>query len=360
MIRIAARLRRHPSLAAAAGKIVPALRRASASLRLADVAEKSWELAPAESILIPPAIYDEDELTRVTGVDVDSSREIEWRRIRGGLLEYRPTVAYQLRNAILSGGHVILPQFVRPVTTEPWPLLGRYAETEIDPALLTATFNGSRYFGHWMMDELTRILAAPRIGQPVAPPRALSTHQRDYLRLLGLEQRERSDVLFRQLTVIDERNQNADRRERYAVMRERARRRRHAVPCEGVMLLRKRTGVARVLHNEEELADQLLRRGFRTMCPTEHTVAEILDACMDAKVVVGVEGSQMMHALLVMRDGGTLLTLQPPSRFNNILKTYCDGLGLRYAFTVGDQRDNGFYVEPERLMRLLDRLKVHY
>ena len=30
--------------------------------------------------------YDEDDLVRVTGVDADSSREIEWRRIRGGPL----------------------------------------------------------------------------------------------------------------------------------------------------------------------------------------------------------------------------------------------------------------------------------
>ncbi len=357
-IRTAAWLARYPSIAAATGRIVPALRRASSGLHLADVAEKSWELAPAESVLISPALYDEDDLTRVTGVDVDSTREIEWRRIRGGPLQYRPTVAYQLGNAVLSKGHLILPRFVRPVTTQPWPLWGRHTETETEPALLTATFNGSRYFGHWMMDELTRIVAAPRIGQPVAPPRPLSTHQRDYLKLLGLEQQERSDVLFRQLILFEERNQNAYRRERYALLRERARRSRHAAPCEGVMLLRGRTGVARVLLNEEDLADRLSRRGLRTMCPTEHSVTEILDACMDAKIVVGVEGSQMMHALLTMQYGGTLVTLQPPSRFNNILKTYCDALGLRYAFIVGQQRNDGFSVDQDHLNRLLDRLSA--
>ena len=306
--------------------------------------------------MIRPAFYDEGDLARVTGVDADSSREIEWRRIRGGALEYRPSVAYQLRDAVLSKGHVILPQLVRPLTIGPFPRWGRYVETEPEPALLTATFNGSRYFGHWMMDELSRLLAAPRIGQPVAPPRPLSNHQLDYLKLLGLEQRERSDVLFRQLVIIDDRTQNAYRRERYAVLRERARGRRQVVPCEGVMLLRKQTGVARILVNEEELARQLAHRGFRIMCPTEHTVEEILDACMGAKVVLGVEGSQMIHSLFVMHDEGTLFTLQPPNRFNNILKTYCDGLGLRYAFTVGHQREDGFFVEPVELMRLLDRL----
>jgi hypothetical protein len=320
------------------------------------VAEKSWVLVPAEPAVIPPAIFDEDDLARVTGVDSDSSREIEWRRIRGGALEYRPSVAYQLRDAVLSKGHVILPNLVRRVTTEASPWWGRYTSTETEPSLLTATLNSSRYFGHWMMDELTRILAAPRLGQPVAPPRALSPHQRDYLRVLDLVYQERSEIRFRQLVIVDDRTQNSYRRERYAILRERARRGRRIVPCEGVMLLRKQTGVARILVNEEELAEQLVERGFRTICPTEHTVEEVLNACMGAKIVVGVEGSQLIHALLVMQDRGTLVTLQPPNRFNNILKTYCDGLALRYAFTVGHQRENGFYVDPAKVLRLLDRL----
>lgn len=355
-IRLAGWLGRRPRLAAVAQRVAPGLGRLARNPRLADVAEKSWVLRPAEAAVIPAAYFDEDDLDRVTGVDADSSREIEWRRIRGGALEYRPTVAYQLRDAVLSKGHVIHSQLVRPVTTEPSPLWGRYLETEPEPALLTATFNGSRYFGHWMMDELTRILAAPNIGLPVAPPRLLSSHQRDYLKLLDLVQHERSDVLFRQLIIVDDRTQNAHRRERYGALRERAMRGRRVVTCEGVMLLRRQSGVARILGNEEELAQQLAQRGFRTMCPTEHTVEEILDACMGAKVVVGVEGSQMIHALFVMQVGGTLVALQPPNRFNNILKTYCDGLGLRYAFAVGHPRENGFFVGPAKLMHLLDRL----
>ena len=122
------------------------------------------------------------------------------------------------------------------------------------------------------------------------------------------------------------------------------------------MLLRRQTGVARILLNEEVLAERLEGRGFRILCPTEHSVDEILDVCMDAKVVVGVEGSNLCHALLVMQAGATLVTLQPPHRFNNILKTYCDGLGMRYAFTVGHSSPEGFFVEPEALDRLLDRV----
>lgn len=336
--------------------IVPALAHFHGAPGLADVAEKSWQIWPAESAVIPAAIFDEAELARVTGVDADSSREIEWRRIRGGPLEYRPTVAYQLRDAVVSRGHVILRQLVRPVTREPRPAWARYAAIENAPAVLTATFNTSRYFGHWVMDELTRVLAAPEIGQPVAPPREFSGHQRDYLRLLQLEQKERTDVLFRQLLIIDDRTQNIRRRRHYQVLRERAMHDRRPAPYKGVMLLRKQT-VARILVNEAALAAHLTGQGFAVMCPTEHSVDEILNVCTNANIVVGVEGSQLVHALLVMRPGGTLVTLQPPNRFNNILKTYCDGLGLRYAFTVGHPHEHGFRVGSDQLMRLLDRVR---
>ncbi|HRZ59030.1 MAG TPA: glycosyltransferase family 61 protein [Rubrivivax sp.] len=350
-------LARRPRMAAALRGATPGWSSWTSATTLSEVARRSWVVAPAEAATIPAAIYDADDLLRVTGVDADSSRDIEWRRIRGGRIEWRASLAYELRDAVLSRGHVILPQMLRAVVPGPAPLWARYQETEDRVSLLTATFNGSRYFGHWVMDELTRLLAAPGIGQPVAPPRKMSMHQRQYLALLGAQPTDRTDVRFRQLVILDERNQNAYRRERFQVLRQRARSGRACADATGVMLLRRQTGVARILANEEELAERLAARGFRALCPTEHSVDEILDACMDAKVVVGVEGSQLIHALLVMHPGGTLVTLQPPGRFNNILKTYCDGLDLRYAFVVGHPCDGGFRVDPDQLARLLDRVR---
>ena len=89
LIRLGDWLGRRPRVAAVARKIAPGLNRLGGNPRLEDVAEKSWVLWPAEAAVIRPAFFDEDDLARVTGVDTDSSREIEWRRIRGGALEYR-------------------------------------------------------------------------------------------------------------------------------------------------------------------------------------------------------------------------------------------------------------------------------
>lgn len=324
--------------------------------RLAEAASRTWVLWPAEEVSTPPARFDPDDLLRVTGVDADSSREIEWQRIRGGVAVQRPSMAYELRDAVLSRGCVYTRRWRHALLPAAAPLWARVAETESQTSLLTATFNGSRYFGHWLMDELTRLLAAPVIGAPVAPPRPLSAHQAQYLRTLGLQQHERTDLRFRSLVILDERNQNAYRRMRYGILRERARQGRGDAAHAGVMLLRKDTGVARRMLNEDALAQRLAARGFRCLSPMEHPVDEILDACSGARVVVGVEGSHLTHALLALPPDATLVTLQPPQRFNHILKTYCDGIGLRYAFTVGHAQEQGFRVDEDGLERLLDSL----
>lgn len=347
---------RHRQMASLSALVSPRLAKAMTTAGLRDVAERVWEVWPAEKTSIRPAIFDERDLERVTGVDADSSREIEWRRIRGGPIEYRPVTAFQLRDAVLSGGHLMLATMLRQYVLGPTPYIGIVKKTIEEPALLTVTLNSSRYFGHWLMDELTRVVMASDFGLPVAPPRPRSAHQEAYMKLLGLTQAVHTDTRFRRLTVIDDRTQNSRRRERYLKLRERARSGRVDADVPGVMLLRRSTGVARILTNEEELARRLEQRGFRTLCPTEHSIEHVLNQCMNARVVVGVEGSQLCHALMVMRSGGVLVTLQPPYRFNNILKTYCDALEMQYALIVGHPESDGFSIDGDALDRLLDSI----
>lgn len=72
-----------------------------------------------------------------------------------------------------------------------------------------------------------------------------------------------------------------------------------------------------------------------------------------ARIAIAVEGSSLMHALLMMPERAALLTIQPPQRFNNVLKGYADALGLRYAFTVADVARDGFHLPFSRLLGAL-------
>jgi hypothetical protein len=71
-------------------------------------------------------------------------------------------------------------------------------------------------------------------------------------------------------------------------------------------------------------------------------------------VVLGVEGSQLLHGVFGMADGGAIVTLQPPDRFITAIKVYCDALGLRYALVVGEGSPAGFRIDVDRVARTVD------
>jgi len=121
-----------------------------------------------------------------------------------------------------------------------------------------------------------------------------------------------------------------------------------------VMLLRGNSGTKRSLVNENEIAEFLSSQGFVIVDPQKMSVDEILFETLGAEIVVGVEGSQLAHGLFPLGAAGTILTLQPPDRFNNVFKDYTDCLGLNYSFVVGNPVTGGFEIRIEDLARTLD------
>ncbi len=111
--------------------------------------------------------------------------------------------------------------------------------------------------------------------------------------------------------------------------------------------------------NEDEVAEFLKNQGFAIINPSRISASEIVRQTLGAKLIVGVEGSQLTHGLFSMADDGTLLTLQPPYRFNNVYKDYTDCLGMKYAFVVGKEVADGFEINLEDLARTLDKIENH-
>lgn len=356
LYRLAGVVWTHARLGRTVHRFLPGLAPYMTQRSLEQASSRTWVMHPPEKVMLKPAIFEADDLNRITGVDSDSSFEKERERIYGGYREYRPTLAYQLSGVLLHQGHLLLPGLIHRITTEPIPWLAHGHEHIRDEAFLVASYNTSRYFGHWLMDETSRILLGPQLGRPVTPRRPMSRHQTDYLVRLDLHPSAYVSARFDRLVVLDERNMNTSRRNRLKEIRRRARAPVGSGGREIVMLLRKRTGATRILVNEEEIAEVVVRQGGIALCPLEHDLDTILHHLYDARIVIGVEGSHTCHAFLVMRDKGSLITLQPPSRFNNILKPYCDALDLNYAFIVGEEDQDGFKIDPNRLLRMLDRV----
>lgn len=317
---------------------------------------RRWVIAAGTETRVAPAIFEEDDLARIVGVPVEDTIAGNVALARGGLVHHRPTIAYELRDVTLAAGHFFTWRAHHQVSMTPPPIWARIPQRFFGEAALASTHYGQKYFGHWMSDDLPLQLAAETLAPAVSVLEAPSPHQRQYLDILGLAPLVVGGAFFSRIIVLDDVGQNDFKRQRYDVLRERVRSR---VKCTGsrkVMILRGKTGQRRVLLNEAEVAVALASRGFTALDPTGLTATEIAQVCLDAKCVVGVEGSQLKHGLSFMSRQGTLVVLQPPNRFCTVQKGRCDCEGIRYAFQVGHEVGADFTIDIDALHRLLDRL----
>jgi hypothetical protein len=123
----------------------------------------------------------------------------------------------------------------------------------------------------------------------------------------------------------------------------------------GVFILRGSAGDLRLLRNELEIAEHLRKtRGFRVLDPLKTDVPTIVATCAGARTVIGVEGSQLVHGVNVLQQGGSLLTLQPPNRFVSYFKYLTDRDQQNFGFVVGTPEGDGFKIDIEEVERTLD------
>lgn len=325
--------------------------------RYDQTAVRSWEIAPSVELEALPGIYEQSDLEKITGVYPGNTFETELDRLPGRPVRHGATVAYEFHDAVLANGHLFTAKAALAVGTGQPPWLAR-ATPEIDAGVLASTRLGVRYFGHWLLDDLSLLLAAQKLGQAITVHSTFTPGQLQYLELLSLKSTVMTEGLFRRMTIIDDAGLNTYRRERYMRLREMAARKSKPAGRPGVMLLRGNSGSMRSLVNEEEVADLARKRGFLVLFPETASASELLDACTDAPIVLGVEGSQLTNGVMWMAERGAVVVLQPPQRFTSVVKNWCDMLGARYAFMIGDQRENdSFHVDCNALQRLLDRVQ---
>lgn len=346
-------------------RLMPLLARARGRLGLrndfASQSRRRWVLHPAEETPVPPAIYEPDDLARITGVGENDRIEDELQRLASTTASHAPTMAYELHDVIFTRGHLFSSKMVYRLDTRPFPLVGRRAKTRMREAVLSTSQYGIRYFGHWMTDDLTLTLAAQQMGEPVSALLRPTPHQSQYVSLLDCAVPVHDDVWFDKLVILDDYGQNDYKRRRYGALRDRARVALGATtPPPGVMLLRGRTGADRVLLNEAEVAGALRARGYAILEPEALSARELARACLDTPIVIGVEGSQLVHGISLMSPSGTLIELQPPARFNVLFRGRCACEGIRYACQVGHARGRGtdFTIDLPALERLLDRIEA--
>jgi hypothetical protein len=311
-------------------------------------------LAAAEESVEPPALALPDQLSRVLACEADTNLARETMRVAGGLRVHAALEAHELENATLTGGFVYARGLRMPLRPRGSKWLGHAPSRRFEHALCTSSLYGLRYFGHFLTDDCSAAQLAHELGAP-AVRLALDYPQASaYERAFGTPLESVEDAHFARLTVLSDVGQSSSKRRRYQRMRALVRRV-TAVRSSGrgVYLRRSLGGPERVPRNDDDVAARLVREGFTLAC-VDDPPEVLFRALNQAPLVLGVEGSHMVHGVFHVRDGGALLCVQPPRRFNNVLKDYTDCLGLRYGFVVAEPQNAGFFVNETDLMRTIE------
>lgn len=325
---------------------------------LEDACTERWEIAPAETRAVPPVIILPGQAERITHTEF-ADLDMVMQSLAGDPAEaIAPTLGYLLRDVDIVDG-VVYAQGMslhlreRSHTVEIGHLVGH------DSGALYETWVGNRWFGNWLLDDCLSYRLAEDAGAPVttAPARTgpRAGHVPRYEALLGMAPQRIENAHFDELIVFDDHANNAHRIARARDMRARLLRGISAAPHPGVFLLRGRSGDLRILENEAAIAEMLARdHGLRILFAEDHSVDDVMAACAGARIIAGIEGSQLNHGIAAMAPGGTLLTIQPPDRATTAMKLLSDRFEQRFAMIVGTGSAASFHVPLDDVSRTLD------
>jgi hypothetical protein len=326
-------------------------------LALPPPAAETMILAPAETTVTPPSYRLDGQLDRVTGVAEHSSRALEQTRLGSVPFQHRATTAYRIENAVFAKGCLCTSRMIDRQSGERRGLLPVRISDDLDTAVLPLNHFAAIYFGHTVLDGGASMMLAPRFGEACIDSvvsAGMEGHVDRYFALFGLSHRPVRNVRIRNAWIFDDIGMNSHKSARLKQMSARVR----TLPTQrtghGVFIRRRGWGVNRAPQNEAQLEEFFAGRGFDIIDPRDLTVDQIATRIIGAAVVVGVEGSGMIHGMLALEPGRTVVMLLPPSRLNNMMKDYADGLGLRYGFVIGHTTAQGYTIDAEEILRTID------
>lgn len=319
------------------------------------MAVESWVLHPAETVVVPPALFLPGQTDLIRQTEFADRDETIAVCIGNCDRQLTATMAHRLRHVDLVDGvlHAGGAQRYLRQSSRRRPAYLRPAR-QVSGALYE-TWGGNRWFGMWLMADCLTYPLALAHGRPLASARALTPNMARFEALLGQQPERIGDVHFDELVLFDDVAPNRSLAERAAQMRGHLLQGMAPQPGPGVFLLRGMTGDKRLLLNEMEIAERLqAEHGFVVFDPAQVSADHVVAACAAAPVVIGVEGSQLTNAIAVMAPGAALLTIQPPDRMTTALKIFTDLRRQRFAFVLAEGARGEYRLDWGALMRTLD------
>ena len=122
---------------------------------------------------------------------------------------------------------------------------------------------GTQFFGHWLTDDCTQYSLAEDYGTPLCLPRPTYRDQAAYEAYLQQNWTPTSSARVKNLIVFQDFSQNNHKKRRYKVLSDRSQARFIKRDLSSLVYLKRgSTGVSRPVANEDQLVDELSKRGF--------------------------------------------------------------------------------------------------
>jgi hypothetical protein len=266
------------------------------------------------------------QLDRVKAVSTFSTIEYQIAAASGPTARYAPTIAYHIPNAALVDGsiysgrlrHFVAPRKIAPSLREPI--------IELDTAPLASNMIGTQFFGHWLTDDCTQYRLAEDYGTPLCVNRPASQDQPAYEAYLEQHWTPTSSA-------------RSGRLRAHFVTNE---------PSLLVYLKRGSTGVFRPIANEDQLIDELLKRGFVVADIKSERIEQLLAKLVNARIVISLEGSHIARCCYSLPEKADLSYLSFPSKFTAVHRGWTEARLIRFGFIIGSETPDGYH-EPRDL-----------
>lgn len=314
------------------------------------------EICASEIIEGPPTKVLPGQFDRVTAAAFGGSVEREIATLQGQPRKTSPTNIYRFKNVnilqswVIANGHYEI--FGWP--NSEW---SNKPSHEIKTAALTSSFQGNRYFGHWLRDDCASRLLYSDSDIRIAIPRPDWVDATAYERAFSLPpstivQNVHVDEMFYCNDLI----QNSHKAGRFKQLRERLRKTIDPIAAHDIVYIGRGTSAkARTFHNEQELTDALEQHGVKIVFAETLTSEEFIASIMDARIIISVEGSQLSHALYALGTTNPgMIVIQPPDRLFTSHLDWARVMNVQFGTVVGIKDGDGFTVPPEDVLRTID------
>jgi hypothetical protein len=311
-------------------------------------------LCPEERGEFCPSIYLDGQLDKAIGAASGTDLVAQLRPVINRNVIHAPTIAYHIEKAVLTNGSVYSGNMKYFLYPKP-PKSTKTSPVHMKTAALVSTKLGTQFFGHWLKDDCTQYMLAGRHGAPLSvPPLYTRVDQHQYESLFSQNWSAATEARIDHLIIYQDFSQNSLKRHRYHVLTAAIRSRLAPKAAAFVYFKRGKTGIPRLIANEDEIIKTLYKKGFIVVDMASDTLETIITSLMDAKIVVTLEGSHLSHCWFSPENKSGVVTLQPPECFTSITKGWLDAVSARFGFVIGDRREGCTWFSVSEILKTVD------